>query len=74
MKLKATDDFKKVVRGIVLYLIVAIIVFPVYHLIKGDFCWSDTLINAGLMTGIAVLLGVFFFFGMQIPGNSRRKD
>jgi hypothetical protein len=48
-------------------MITAIVVFPVYHLIKGDFTWGDTLINAGLMVLIGLVLGIFFFFGMQVP-------
>ena len=55
--------------GIVLFVIVSILVFPVFHLIKGDFCWADFFINAGLNIGIALVLGVFFFFGSQIPKN-----
>ena len=54
MKPKMTEDFKKAAKGLALYMITAIVVFPVYHLIKGDFTWGDTLINAGLM----VLIGV----------------
>ena len=69
MKYQVTDDFKKVVRGIVLFVIVSILVFPVFHLIKGDFCWADFFINAGLNIGIALVLGVFFFLGSQIPKN-----
>ena len=71
MKLKVTEDFKKVVRGVVIYVIIAIIVFPVFHLIKGDFCWEDVFINAGLQIAIALVLGVFYFFGFQIP---EKKD
>ena len=67
MKLKMTDDFKKGARGLVYYAITAIIVFPIFHLIKGDFDWGDTLINAGLMVLICLVLGVFFYFGMQVP-------
>ena len=69
MKYQVTDDFKKGVRGISLFVIVSILVFPVFHLIKGDFCWADFFINAGLNIGIALVLGVFFFFGSQIPKN-----
>ena len=71
MKLKVTEDFKKVVRGVVIYVIIAIIVFPVFHLIKGDFSWEDAFINAGLQVVIAVVVGAFFFFGSQIP---EKKD
>lgn len=69
MKYQVTDDFKKGVRGIAIFVIVSILVFPVFHLIKGDFCWADFFINAGLNIGIALVLGVFFFFGSQIPKN-----
>lgn len=67
MKPKMTEDFKKGARGLVYYAITAIIVFPIFHLIKGDFDWGDTLINAGLMILICLLLSVFFYFGMQVP-------
>ena len=62
-----TDDFKKAAKGMVIYVITAIVVFPVFHLIKGDFCWKDVFINAGLQIAIAVVLGIIFFFGFQIP-------
>ena len=71
MKPKMTEDFKKAARGLAFYMITVIVVFPVYHLIKGDFTWGDTLINAGLMVLIGLVLGVFFFFGMQVP---EKKD
>ena len=67
MKRRMTDDFKKAAKGMVIYVITAIVVFPVYHLIKGDFCWEDVFINAGLQIAIAVVLGIFFFFGFQVP-------
>ena len=67
MKPKMTEDFKKGAKSMVFYMITAIIVFPMFHLIKGDFTWGDTLINAGLMVLIGLVLGVFFFFGMQVP-------
>ena len=67
MKLKATDDFKKGAKGLVYYTIAAIVVFPIFHLIKGNLDWGDTLINAGLMVLICLVLGIFLYFGMQIP-------
>lgn len=67
MKLKVTEDFKKAARGMIIYMITTIIFLPIYHLIKGDFGWGDTLVYAGLMILICFVLGVFFFFGMQIP-------
>lgn len=54
MKLKMTDDFKKASKGMVFYAITSIVIFPIYHLIKGDFDWGDTLINAGLMVLICL--------------------
>ena len=71
MKLRMTDDFKKAAKGILVYVIIAIVGDSVLHLIKGDFCWEDVFINAGLQIAIAVVLGAFFFFGFQIP---EKKD
>ena len=71
MKLKMTDDFKKASKGMIFYVIAAIVVFPIYHLIKGDFDWGDTLGYAGLMVLISLVLAVFFYFGMQVP---EKKD
>ena len=71
MKPKMTEDFKKAARGMVIYTISAIIVYPVYHLIKGNFDWGDTLIYAGLMILICLVFSVFFFFGTQ---DSEKKN
>lgn len=71
MKLKMTDDFKKGAKASVYYVIMAIVVFPIFHLIKGDFDWGDTLIYAGLMVLIGFVLGVFFYFGMKV---TEKKD
>lgn len=70
MKLKATNDFKKGAKGILIYMVTAIIVYPVLHLIKGDFNWEDTLLYVGLSIVIAVVVGAFFFFGSQIPDKT----
>ena len=69
--MKMTDDFKKGARGMIIYMVISIIMFPVFHLIKGDFDWGETLINAGLMIAIGLVLGILFFFGMRIP---KKKD
>ena len=71
MKLKMTDDFKKGARGILIYMVTAMIVYPVLHLLKGDFNWEDTLLNVCLQLVIAVVIGAFFLFGFQIP---EKKD
>ena len=69
--MKMTDDFKKGARGMIIYMVISIIMFPVFHLIKGDFDWGETLINAGLMIALCLILGILFFFGMRIP---KKKD
>lgn len=70
MKYKVTDDFKRGAKGLIAFVIAAILAFPILHLIKDDFTWGDFFINAGLNIGIALVLGVFFFFGSQIPKNN----
>ena len=72
MKLKMTEDFKRASKGMIIYVITATVVFPIFHLIKGDFSWGDTLINAGLNVAIGIVLGVFFFFGFQIPEKDNK--
>ena len=71
MKLRVTDDFKKAAKGMLAYFATAIVVFPIYHLRKGDFCWSDTFLNAAINLAICAVVGLFFFFGMQEP---EKKD
>lgn len=66
-KFKMTDDFKRSAKGIIIYVITSLVVFPVLHLIKGDFCWEDFLSYAVIQIIVALVIGVFFFFGMQIP-------
>ena len=68
MKPKMTDDFKKGATVLAIYTILDIfLVFPIFHLIKGDFDWGDTFINAGIKIVIFLVIGVLFFFGMQVP-------
>lgn len=68
MKLKMTDDFKKGAKVLIIYTIMDIIlVFPIFHLIKGNFDWGDAFINAGIKIVICLVLGVLFYFGMGIP-------
>ena len=71
MKPRMTDDFKKIAKGILIYVITTLVVYPVLHLIKGDFNWEDTLVYAGLQLTVAIVIGAFFFFGSQIP---EKKD
>ena len=71
MKRRMTDDFKKIAKGILIYVITAIVVYPVLHLIKGDFNWEDMLFNSGIQVVLALVIGAFFFFGSQIP---EKKD
>ena len=66
-KFKMTEDFKRAAKGIILYVITTLVFFPVYHLIKGDFSWGDTWSYALIQIIVALVVGLFFFFGMQIP-------
>ena len=70
-KFKMTDDFKRSAKGIIIYVITALVVFPVLHLIKGDFCWEDFLSYTVILIIVGLAVGAFFFFGMQIP---EKKD
>lgn len=72
MKYRVTDDFKRGAKGLIAFVIAAILAFPILHLIKGDFTWGDFFINAGLNIGIALVLGVFFFFGSQVPKKTEK--
>ena len=81
---QAVDNFKTGLKGMGIVLafiafgvliaigLAAILAFPILHLIKGDFTWGDFFINAGLNIGIALVLGVFFFFGSQVPKKTEK--
>lgn len=71
-KFKMTEDFKRASKGMVLYIVTAIIIFPILHAIKGDFSWEDTWVNAGILLGLGLVLGLFFFFGFQIPDKDEK--
>ena len=71
MKPKFTDDFKRIAKVIATYFVVAVLVFPVYHLIVGDFNWSDTLINAVIYLIVGLLIGVLYYFGSHVPKNNK---
>jgi uncharacterized membrane protein YagU involved in acid resistance len=66
-KFKMTEDFKRAAKGIIIYVITTLVFFPLYHLIKGDFSWGETWSYALIQIIVAVVIGLFFFFGMQIP-------
>ncbi len=42
MKYRVTEDFKKLFKALIIYFVIMLIGIPVYHLIKGDFSWTDT--------------------------------
>ncbi len=71
MNLKFTKDFKRIAKALAIYFVVAVLVFPVYHLIVGNFSWSDTLINSGLNLLVAVILGVLYYFGSHVPKDNK---
>ena len=68
-----TDDIKKGARIMLFYMVAAIIVFPVYHLVKGDFRWEDTLLQTGLILGCEYydpeegVCGAFECSGLECP-------
>lgn len=69
MKLKVTNDIKNVMKGIFIYFVSNLVVFPVYHLIKGDFSWEDFFSIVLLNLIICLVIAAFFFVGMQVPEN-----
>lgn len=69
MKLKVTNDIKNVMKGIFIYFVSNLVVFPVYHLIKGDFSWDDFFSIVLLNLIICLVITAFFFVGMQVPEN-----
>ena len=71
MKLKVTNDIKNAMKGIFIYFVSNLVVFPVYHLIKGDFSWGDFFSIVLLNLIICLVIGAFFFVGMQVP---KKKD
>ena len=71
MKLKVTNDIKNAMKGIFIYFVSNLVVFPVYHLIKGDFSWGDFFSIVLLNLIICLVIGAFFFVGMQVP---EKKD
>ena len=71
MKLKVTNDIKNAMKGIFIYFVSNLVVFPVYHLIKGDFSWGDFFSIVLLNLIICLVIGAFFFVGMQVPENMK---
>lgn len=67
MKLKVTKDIKNAMKGILIYFVTNLVVFPVYHLIKGDFTWGDFFSIVLLNLIICLVIGAFFIVGMQVP-------
>ena len=67
--MKFSNDFMRIAKAIVLYFVIAILGFPLFHLIKGDFTWGDTFINAALNLVAAIILGVIYYFGSHVPKN-----
>ena len=71
MSLKFTEDFKRIAKVIAAYFVAAVLVFPVYHLIVGDFSWRDTLINVVIYLLVGLLIGVLYYFGSHVPKNNK---
>lgn len=65
--MKLSNDQRNVIKAMALYALVSIIVFPVYHLIKGNFCWADTLFYGAGILIVEALVGLFFVLGLKSP-------
>lgn len=72
MKAKNLEDFKRIAAAIAIYFGIAVLVFPVFHLIKGDFSWKETLINAAINLIVVLFMGVLYYFGSHIPSNNQK--
>ncbi len=71
MKLTLTKDFKRSSKVLVALAVVIILVHPVIHLIKGDFCWKDTLSNALWALLVFWVLELIMFF---VPRKAAKYD
>lgn len=65
--MKLSDDQRKVVRSISLYTLASVIVFPLFHLAKGNFDWKDTLCYDAIIIAVGIAIGLFFIIGMKTP-------
>lgn len=65
--MKLSNDQRNVIKTMVLFAINCIIVFPVYHLIKGDFCWEDAICYGIGLLVVEALVGLFFVLGLKSP-------
>ena len=66
-KMKLSDDQRKVVKSISLYTLASAIVFPLSHLVKGNFDWKDTLCYDAIIIAVGLAIGLFFIIGMKMP-------
>ena len=55
-----TKDQKRACNGIAIYAIMNCFSFPLIHLIKGDFSWSDTFLFVAITIVIGSLSAAFF--------------
>ena len=51
----------------IIYFFTMQIGYPVYHLIRGDFSWGNTIEFFVMGVIVTLLLGIIFYFGTHIP-------
>ena len=50
-----------------MYTLASVIVFPLFHLAKGNFDWKDTLCYDAIIIAVGIAIGLFFIIGMKTP-------
>lgn len=65
--MKLSKEQKRGCKGIAIFAITNCFVFPLIHLFKGDFTWSDTLLYVGVTIIVAIVVGGFLTIGMRTP-------
>ncbi|MBQ0045026.1 MAG: hypothetical protein KBT05_08395 [Bacteroidales bacterium] len=65
--MKLSPDQKKAAKSILIYTLTFVIVFPIFHLIKGDFNWKYTLCQSGVFIVAGVIITAFYLLGMKTP-------
>lgn len=65
--MKLSNDQKKIAKSIAILPICYIAYTIVFHLIKGDIDWMETLwLSLGLIV-TAIVIGIFYILGSSIP-------
>ena len=65
--MKLSNDQKKIIRALAIYLVCCPSVTILYQLIKGNIVWMDILLQTIMITVISILLTIFFVIGSKTP-------